>query len=81
MKNKNRKQIPRDPESELKETLIEKLRKQNMWTQKYLARITGYSKLNILKLEQRRIGYSNSCVRLLRNLDYKRNWRSRKRTR
>ncbi len=38
-----------------REFMIAQMRRQMGWTQEYLAKITGYSKLYILKLEKRRI--------------------------
>ncbi|MBA7491202.1 hypothetical protein ES702_01747 [subsurface metagenome] len=43
--------IKRDP----REFIIAQMRRQMGWSQEYLAEITGYSKLYILKLEKRRI--------------------------
>lgn len=43
--------IKRDPS----EFIIAQKRRQMGWTQEYLARIVGYSKLYILKLEKRKI--------------------------
>lgn len=55
MNSKEHRDLKMHGSAEPRGSLISRLRKQNGWTQEYLAKVTGYSKLYILQLEAKRI--------------------------
>lgn len=55
MNNKETRDLKMHGSAEPRGSLISRLRKRNGWTQEYLAKVTGYSKLYILQLEAKRI--------------------------